>query len=146
MRGKLHGQPYGMAHTLGVIGMGEQAVVQQRLHMRVRGGQTDLSGTQRLLQDHRKTDTQRVGVGVGIAARIGEPGRRDLHIIADAGTWYRIAQTDLETGPLGIIAILFVDVEQDGDERMVAEVLANPREVAHDCKTQAPQVRRWSYA
>ena len=71
--GQLHGQPHRMAHALDVKGMGQQAVIQRRLPVRVGGRQANLPSTQRLFQDDRETNAQRVGILVGITAWIGEP-------------------------------------------------------------------------
>jgi hypothetical protein len=47
----------------------------------------------------------------------------------------------LQARPLRIVNKLLVDVEEDGDERMITEVLANAGEVMDYGETQAPQVR-----
>ena len=48
MLGQLHSQPHRMAHALDVKGMGQEAVIQYWLHVRVGGRQTNLPSTQRL--------------------------------------------------------------------------------------------------
>ena len=47
--GQLHSQPHCMAHALDVKGMGQEAVIQCWLHVRVGGRQANLPSTQRLL-------------------------------------------------------------------------------------------------
>ena len=46
---QLHGQSHRMAHALDVKGMGQEAVIQRWLHVRVGGCQANLPSTQRLL-------------------------------------------------------------------------------------------------
>ena len=117
-------QPHRVAQAAAVFGVFHVVVAEERLLVRVGGGQRQMPGTQLQVQHAEHTDAQGVHALAAAVNPLGGVGlHENHHVVAQAGAFRRPAQGHLDAGGEAVQRIVGLGAESSVDHGVVAQVL-----------------------